>query len=42
MSDDHPHPPREALAPWLMEPMRRNLPIFGKVALAAVMSTCSR
>jgi ATP-binding cassette, subfamily C, bacterial LapB len=29
--------PQERFAPWLMEPMRRNRPIYMKVALAAVM-----
>ncbi|MFL6844990.1 MAG: type I secretion system permease/ATPase [Allosphingosinicella sp.] len=38
MSSDHEiqaRPPR--FAPWLMEPMRRNRPIYLKVALAAVL-----
>jgi ATP-binding cassette subfamily C protein LapB len=31
------HGPKPRFAPWLMEPMRRNRPVYLKVALAAVM-----
>lgn len=38
MSQDHLiAPPATRFAPWLMEPMRRNFPIYGKVALAAAV-----
>ncbi len=37
MSDENLVKAREPFAPWLMEPMRRNRPIYIKVALAAVM-----
>ncbi|MFL6863822.1 MAG: type I secretion system permease/ATPase [Allosphingosinicella sp.] len=34
---DHIKIPEPRFAPWLMEPMRRNRPVYLKVALAAVM-----
>jgi ATP-binding cassette subfamily C protein LapB len=38
VSDEHViHGPKPRFAPWLMEPMRRNRPVYMKVALAAVM-----
>lgn len=37
MSDDRLIEVREGFAPWLIEPMRRNAPIYWKVVLAAVL-----
>jgi ATP-binding cassette subfamily C protein LapB len=38
VSGEHAIPgPKPRFAPWLMEPMRRNRPVYMKVALAAVM-----